>query len=308
MWWAPLQRHVHFICWGITKWFEIKCKLSTLLIKTHLHSVTQHSNIHRTGVLTVRIPTQESLQQIRPEFLEALSVHLKVWTRACKSSLFSHSIFPSSPPFSSSFLLLSVFLQWICSSRNWRTKYQHNRSSWQFNFNAWLSVNLIIILSNHPINVFYIYNDHRVSSQSLHHSSRVRYWTHKRPRQLVREAFWLRYKRLLCVCCHVRFSVCITLWRHPHRSSSIRSFTLHGACWRDTERAKDEAKRRVGKPMVKDFRLPHRSHSSAVCSVLLRGESGLLYWRTNTQSRGYMSNLLRHWCLCFLFPDAPGAS
>lgn len=96
-----------------------------------------------------------------------------VW-RACKSSLVSHSIRLSS--------LISLLFPPLISlppvdllSWNWRTKYQHYRSFWQFNFNAWLSVNLIIILSNHPINVFYIYNDHQVSSLLLHHLSSVRY-------------------------------------------------------------------------------------------------------------------------------------
>lgn len=111
--------------------------------------------------------------------------------KACKSSLVSHSIQLSSfisllfPP------LISLppvdLLSW-----NWSTKYQHYRSFWQFNFNAWLSVNLIIILSDHPINVFYIYNDHQVSSLLLHHLSSVRYWNHKGPWQCVCESSWLR--------------------------------------------------------------------------------------------------------------------
>lgn len=75
----------------------------------------------------------------------------------------------SSSLLQSNHFTFSEFLSW-----NRRTKYQANRSFWQFNFNARLSVNLIIILSNHPINVFYIYNDHLVSSPFWHHLSGVK--------------------------------------------------------------------------------------------------------------------------------------
>lgn len=114
------------------------------------------------------LPTEKSWHHIKHINLEG-SVEWK-W-KACKSSLLSHPILLSFYIFLPVLPLISLPPVDL-SSRNWRTKYQHYRSFWQFNFNAWLSVNLIIILSNHPINVFYIYNDHQVSSPFFHNLSR----------------------------------------------------------------------------------------------------------------------------------------
>lgn len=161
--------------------------------------------------------------------------------------------------------------------KNWRTKYQDHRSFWQFNFNAWLSVNLIIILSNHPINVFYIYNDHQVSSPFLHHLSGVRYWNREGPWQNVREASWLRRRRR----CVAALGVCIRLWRRSRWCSSIRSFTLGRACSRKHRRRERQTKRSGGERMVKGF---HASSSASLLCCLLWGESGApCQWVTSTQ-------------------------
>lgn len=183
--------------------------------------------------------------------------------------------------------------------KNWRTKYQDHRSFWQFNFNAWLSVNLIIILSNHPINVFYIYNDHQVSSPFLRHLSGVRYWNREGPWQNVREAFVIETETSACCRAqrvHPPVETFSPVFLNPflHTRQSVLEKTQKE---RETKRSGVEANE-----WWKDFMPPPRLRSSAVCS---EGKAALRanelpvhkYTEPETQEQSIMT-----WCLCFPRP------
>lgn len=131
------------------------------------------TSVKHFGAVISRFAVEKSARQIEHTRPEASVTNLnlrqseKLVNHLCSLSL-CLTFIPYFHPFA---VILSVYLQ---QRRNRRRKYRSYRSFWQFNFNAWLSVNLIIILSNHPINVFYIYNDRQVSSPLLHHLSSVR--------------------------------------------------------------------------------------------------------------------------------------
>lgn len=136
--------------------------------------------------------------------------------------------------------------------------------------------------------MFYIYNDHQVSSPFLHHLSGVRYWNGEGPWQNVREASWLRWKRR----CVAALSVCIRLWRRSRWCSSIRSFTLGRACsrkHRSSERQSEAEWRRTNGERISCLLLGFAPLLSA-----LRGKQcavPMSYQYTNTQSRRRRSNL-----------------
>lgn len=170
----------HFHLWGFPNRSNValtrakpKCVTSFQWIKDLMMKNWLCTSVKHFGAVISRFAVEKSARQIERTRPEASVTNLNLrqsekLVNHLRSLSLCLTFIPYFHPFA---VILSVYLQ---QRRNRRRKYRRYRSFWQFNFNAWLSVNLIIILSNHPINVFYIYNDHQVSSPLLHHLSSVR--------------------------------------------------------------------------------------------------------------------------------------